>query len=229
MGSCHDTTAGEAERRLLILLTLRLKGIASLETLIETSLIESAELSETLDRYRSEGVVDRRNGDSPGGGWFLTVAGRAEGELLLDQQVVAASQRRGQDLRAGLLDVYERFVPLNRTLLDVCTRWQVRNQDPVELNDHNDPIYDAAVLDELQEIDGQAQRICAELEGLLSRFSRYGSGFEYALARVRNGAVEWFTKPTLPSYHTLWFELHEDLLATLGLNRAAETARHGGH
>ena len=32
------------------------------------------------------------------------------------------------------------------------------------------------------------------------------------------------TKPVIESYHTVWFELHEDLLVTLGLDRAAETA-----
>jgi hypothetical protein len=26
----------------------------------------------------------------------------------------------------------------------------------------------------------------------------------------------------IPSFHTVWFELHEDLLATLGLDRSAE-------
>ena len=34
--------------------------------------------------------------------------------------------------------------------------------------------------------------------------------------------VEWFTKPVIDSYHTVWFELHEDLLATLGIERASE-------
>jgi hypothetical protein len=27
----------------------------------------------------------------------------------------------------------------------------------------------------------------------------------------------------IESYHTVWFELHEDLLATLGIQRAGET------
>ena len=31
----------------------------------------------------------------------------------------------------------------------------------------------------------------------------------------------------IDSYHTVWFELHEDLLATLGLERAAETGGEG--
>ena len=36
--------------------------------------------------------------------------------------------------------------------------------------------------------------------------------------------VEWFTRPMIDSYHTVWFELHENLLATLGIERAREQA-----
>jgi hypothetical protein len=32
----------------------------------------------------------------------------------------------------------------------------------------------------------------------------------------------------IDSYHTIWFELHDDLLATLGLERADERRRQGG-
>jgi hypothetical protein len=42
---------------------------------------------------------------------------------------------------------------------------------------------------------------------------------------VRAGDKEWFTGPLVDSYHTVWFELHEDLMATLGLERATEEAR----
>ena len=30
------------------------------------------------------------------------------------------------------------------------------------------------------------------------------------------------TKPMIDSYHSVWFELHEDLLATLGIERGSE-------
>ncbi|MDQ1375434.1 MAG: hypothetical protein QOJ09_2772, partial [Actinomycetota bacterium] len=29
--------------------------------------------------------------------------------------------------------------------------------------------------------------------------------------------------PLIDSYHTVWFELHEDLLSTLGIERGSET------
>ena len=39
---------------------------------------------------------------------------------------------------------------------------------------------------------------------------------------MRRGETDWLTKPIIDSYHTVWFELHEDLLATLGLERGHE-------
>jgi len=39
------------------------------------------------------------------------------------------------------------------------------------------------------------------------------------LGRVNEGEFEFFTGVKVNSYHNLWFELHEDLLCTLGLER----------
>jgi hypothetical protein len=91
------------------------------------------------------------------------------------------------------------------------------------LNDHTDADHDAAVIDRLADIDEVVQEISAGLAALLDRFDGYGRRFGEALARVRAGDHKWFTRPMIESYHTVWFELHEDLLATLGIQRAGET------
>jgi hypothetical protein len=66
--------------------------------------------------------------------------------------------------------------------------------------------------------------ICADLATVLDRYTAYGPRLTAARQRVCTGEVEFFTKPIIESYHTVWFELHEDLLATLGIERAAEGA-----
>ena len=38
-----------------------------------------------------------------------------------------------------------------------------------------------------------------------------------------NGEPAWVTRPRVDSCHTVWMELHEDLLATLGIDRGDET------
>ena len=40
-----------------------------------------------------------------------------------------------------------------------------------------------------------------------------------ALERVDKGERSWVDRPRADSFHTVWFELHEDLLATLALSR----------
>ena len=67
-----------------------------------------------------------------------------------------------------------------------------------------------------------AEPICDDLGALLDRFRGYGPRLTEALERVRAGDVDWFTKPMIASYHTVWFEMHEDLLCTLGIERGAE-------
>ena len=52
-----------------------------------------------------------------------------------------------------------------------------------------------------------------------------GRGSRNALERVRDGDHDWFAKPMIDSYHTVWFQLHEDLLNTLGIERSKEAAR----
>ena len=36
------------------------------------------------------------------------------------------------------------------------------------------------------------------------------------------GDTEWITSPSIDSYHTVWMQLHEDLLLALGRDRATE-------
>ncbi|MCS5679761.1 MAG: hypothetical protein NZ603_07680, partial [Acidimicrobiales bacterium] len=60
-----------------------------------------------------------------------------------------------------------------------------------------------------------------------ARFDGYGRRFSEALRRVVAGEIDWFTGVMMDvvwidSYHTVWFELHENLLATLGIERAKE-------
>ena len=60
------------------------------------------------------------------------------------------------------------------------------------------------------------------MASLLDRFSGYSPRLSAARRRVVAGEHEWLTRPTIDSYHTVWFELHEDLLATLGRTRTQE-------
>ncbi len=92
------------------------------------------------------------------------------------------------------------------------------------MNDHTDAAYDQQVVLRLVGLHDRVRPIVADLRQLLVRFGGYSTRLRTAVERVTHGDRDWFTKPTVDSYHTVWFELHEDLLATLGLVRAKETA-----
>jgi hypothetical protein len=95
------------------------------------------------------------------------------------------------------------------------------------LNDHRDAGYDAGVVGDLAGIQRRADPVVDDLAGTLARYRAYGPRLRRAVEHVEAGDGDWFTKPSLPSYHTVWFELHEDLLTTLGLDRSAESPSAG--
>ena len=91
-----------------------------------------------------------------------------------------------------------------------------------DINDHSDPEYDKGVIARLRDVDTAVQPVCQDLADVLDRFAGYGPRLANAIDRVEAGDTDYATKPMIDSYHTVWFELHEDLLATLGIERAKE-------
>lgn len=201
--------------RTLVLHGLRLKGCAESEAVAEAIGVPDADVKPELDRLVEDGLAHDRTGRPSG--FTLTPAGRDEHLRLIAAELDAAGAH--DSVRAG----YGRFVTINPELLAVCTAWQLRevNGESV-LNDHSDGDHDTAVIERLAHLDAAVQPICAGLAEALGRFGSYGARLGNALAHVRAGDGDWFTKPMIPSYHTVWFEFHEDLLVTLGMDRASE-------
>ena len=113
--------------------------------------------------------------------------------------------------------MYESFEPLNREVLQLCTDWQV--QPGGALNDHRDAAYDWSVIDRLTAADERAGPLLRTLAGAVPNFAPYRERLRTARRRVVDGEHDWFTSPRVDSYHTVWMELHEDLLAALGRER----------
>lgn len=207
---CHPS-----DPRLLVLHALRIKGIASPATLAEATGLPEAATSSRLAALERDGLVVEHMGGLRG--WALTPAGRAAHDRLVGDEVDAAGARPA--LRHG----YERFRALNGAALDACSRWHVRDvAGRPALNDHRDVAYDARVVADLAAVERRARPVCDELAGALDRYAGYGERLHHAVERVEAGDGDWFTGPLMASFHTVWFELHEDLLTTLGLDRSGE-------
>jgi hypothetical protein len=197
---------------LRVLHGLRLAGLEQAERVADRVMLPVPEVEAELAALARRGHAQHRSGRVSG--WSLTAEGRAEGERRLAEEL----DRSG--CRSVVEGCYRDFLAVNGALLQVCTDWQLKDEQT--LNDHLDPVYDAAVIERLAGIDEAVQPVCARLGACLARFGRYGERLTHAFGRVRAGQTEWFTKPRIASYHTVWFELHEDLLATLNLDRATE-------
>lgn len=207
--------AYESEARFRVLHALRLKGFADTEGLVPSTGLRLDEVASHLGALLADELVIRREGRMSG--WSLTPAGRKEHAVaVVDELDVSGTG-------AAVTASYQRFLTMNADLLGVCTSWQVRDVDgSPSVNDHADPAYDASVVDALAALHDRGREVTTGLAGTLQRFVPYGDRFATALGRVQAGEHEWFTRPVIDSYHTVWFELHEDLLATLGRERATE-------
>lgn len=204
-----------SDPRLLVLHGLRLKGFGEPDAVGAIVGLDADEVAKRLESLQDENLVLRRDG-SRMSGWALTPDGRAEQECLLAEELDDACAR------ATVQGAYQSFLACNVSLLEICTSWQMK--DATTLNDHADHSYDAAVVDRLAVHDTRLHPVLGRLESVLERYSPYRGRFEHALERLRAGDGDWFTKPLIDSYHTIWFQLHEDLLNTLGLDRASEAS-----
>ncbi|HEX2849918.1 MAG TPA: hypothetical protein VHN98_05175 [Acidimicrobiales bacterium] len=201
----------ESDPAFLVLHAVRLKGFADTEAIASITGLHHDDVHKHLGAALDEGLVTRRDGRISG--WALTSAGRNRHYELVAVEVAESGARDRID------DAYHRFLAVNTELLGVCTDWQLR--DGV-LNDHGDAAYDDAVIARLRRVDEVVQPVCVDLGAALSRLRGYGGRLGAALERVERGDRDWFAKPMIDSYHTVWFELHEDLLVTLGIERAKE-------
>jgi hypothetical protein len=207
--------AHRSDPRLLVLHGLRLKGLADAAAIAEGVGLPVADVGARLREVAAEGLVAHR--DTPIAGWSLTPPGRAEHSRLVGREVDTAGAR------PAIEAAYERFRALNPGVLDACSRWQVRDVAGTQVrNDHSDPAYDARVVADLARLHRRVEPLCDDLAGALERYRPYRPRLARAIRKVEAGDRDWFAKPLLPSYHTVWFELHEDLLTTLGLDRTAE-------
>jgi hypothetical protein len=199
----------------LVLHALRLKGFAADDVVSAASGLTSAQVTAVLAELAGKDLVRDRHGRLSG--WSLTASGRDEHERLVAEEVVVSG------CRSEVESAYRAFLAVNPELLSLCSAWQLKgpegNQTP---NDHSDAAYDAGVVDRLHNVDEVAQPICARLERCLERMAPYGGRLRAAVERVDAGQAEWLTRPAMDSYHTVWFELHEDFLVTLGIPRGQE-------
>ena len=116
------------------------------------------------------------------------------------------------DLFAG---TYDRFLRVNQPIKDVCASWQARGTSASE-----DDSFKA--LDALEDFFERIRPSLSAAADIVPRFQRYLDHLAAALDRVAEGERKFLADPHSPSFHTVWFECHEDYLLTRGRDRDSE-------
>lgn len=209
----HDRLPPTAEHRLDQLTLLRavgLKGRVRPTELAATVEGTVTEVEAAVAELAASGLLVEGN--------FVRLT--PDGRVRLSE--LLADERRTVD-EEEFTQLYDRFRRVNRDFKSLVSRWQLRNGQP---NDHADAEYDAAVLADLDTIHQAVLPILDLARIQVPRISRYTDKLSAALARIVAGDAGWFARPLVDSYHTVWFELHEELIGAAGLTREDE-ARSG--
>lgn len=127
-----------------------------------------------------------------------------------------------EDVRANsaFASGYEEFERLNATLKQLITEWQTFDVRGHRVpNDHSNKDYDEKLIDRLGNLHERAELALDRLASVLPRFSIYRNKLSAALEKAEDGEITWVSDAKIESYHTLWFELHEDLLRLMRRER----------
>jgi hypothetical protein len=150
----------------------------------------------------------------------------AKGPLIMPTPAGTAAAQQALRLPAGgdaekaLRPLFEKFLPVNHELREICSAWQLRPDGST--NDHGDPAYDASVRDRLDDVDDSIGRILRRMADVQPRLGHYRADLSAALEKLDDGDHGALTSPLSRSYHTVWMHLHQELLLLLGISRAED-------
>lgn len=191
------------------------KGMASADVIGVAAGLTLTVVQEALDLAESDGLLKLRTGRLTG--WVLTPSGREVHADMLAEYVSDLGCRPATEI------AYAAFLELNQPFKEICTDWQMRTDraGDAQINDHTDQEYDCAVVKRLGAFHRSAISMTDKFPRELSHLSGYALRLEDAWRRVDSGESTAFAAPLTDSYHDIWMELHQDLVATLGRLRTS--------
>jgi len=176
-------------------MALRVQGIATVERASVALGVDQPAGLEGLRDLVARGLAAERTGRLAG--FTLTPAGAEHVDKLLAEEGLRTSD--------ALRECYDRFTTIDPGVKKACSRSQIDGPD--------------VALDDLLALHDRAKVCLRKLVACAPRFTPYQARLESCVERLLSGDNTAFTKPMAESYHQVWWELHQDLLLTLGLER----------
>jgi len=199
------------EARQALLLALRVKGAADSSQLRSATCTDESECERIIASLTAQGLIRKHERLRK---YLLTSAGNeaVSSQLEKERQVIGLVQ---------LEELYGRFLVLDAEFKALAGAWQVRSHGPPPLfNDHSDSRYDQRIVNNLVRVHHRLRALLESLGKQRQRYNAYLARLANSLNRLCDGSLDHFTNPRVDSYHNIWFELHEDLLCTLGRQRS---------
>jgi len=212
-GPSTDESTDEALTRDDVLRALLIKGSVTSDVLAEALRTGRDQVDALAPALTSDGLAETSDG-----GLRLSPQGKLKALSLYGLDRASVGEQRSIELLEG-------FHALDVQVKEIVTAWQVRDVAGEQLlNDHSDANYDGEVLERLAALHVELLDWVAPLAAALRRFAVYRSRLERALELARDGDQRYVASPRVDSYHTVWFELHEDLIRLAGRRRSDEAA-----
>jgi len=210
-GPTPARTAGHAEDATVqtVSRVLALKGMGDAKTIavvLGAPLVDVAAVIDTLlDGKDAIAMPNGRVRPAPGlvervDNWFADAAGRVQRQMEAEM---------------------EAFHAVNAAFKALVSDWQMRTVEGRQVvNEHADRDYDAALIARLRaEIHQVIAPIIVRAAHAEPRLIRYLDRLETALEAIDGGDNDMVAYPLKDSYHTVWFELHEELIRLSGRKR----------
>ena len=186
-----------------VLLALRLKGRATADELSTSLGVPEPDVSAQLAALAEENLaVERTTGRRPG--WMLTGDGRERYDSSL-------AEARTPEVVERLTTTYESFLQLNQPVKDLSSRWQATEDDAERFG----------ILEDLADLCEKVTPSLTSAGDVVPRFGAYAHRLAASLDKAADDP-RFVVSPTVDSFHTVWFECHEDYLLMLGRTREQE-------
>jgi hypothetical protein len=188
---------------------LAVKKLATAKAVADLLAIDEATVAAELDA-----LVQAKKAVSARGAFMLTPD--AQRELKVSYAETYAELRTN----VAFNHAYDRFEVVNRELKQLVTDWQTIEVAGEHVpNDHSNHVWDEQCIDKLGALHERSEKVLSDFAATLPRLGAYAKRLESALDKLEAGNSAYFSAPKIDSYHTVWFELHEDLLRLLGRTR----------
>ena len=190
--------AASPESTVAVLKIVKLKGMCTSDQISQALLVSDKDSTKVISNC---GEFLEKVGDY----YSLGDVGR---ELLLND----LSEKQVLIPIADLEQLHQQFLELDSEFKSLVTDWQLTQEknesDLKELHSR------------LEIITTETSSGLIQLENIDKTFRRYVPLFEIALDGIRDGDSSMIASPLKDSYHTLWFELHQELIDLTGISRA---------